>query len=172
MSAGVCAGSPGLRGVSSYKASPWSLHCSHTDYLLPIHAPSSGLSRRPFLPFCTSLILNHSSAQVLLEKAHRASPLDLANEVRPSPVKHGCHSPFLTPVSLAVTVQLFSAGRSLPPHRELPESSLWVCSCPAFVSLGRAPLWVLNRSVTQGNAYSGEGCRMIYHYFVHLSFIT
>lgn len=54
---------------SSQQVSLTSLHRGHTGHLSPIHAPSSGLSRKLFLPVCVSLTLNHSSAQGLLEKA-------------------------------------------------------------------------------------------------------
>lgn len=54
---------------SSQQVSLTSLHRGHTGHLSPIHAPSSGLSRKFFLPVCASLTLNHSSAQGLLEKA-------------------------------------------------------------------------------------------------------
>lgn len=157
---------PSLHSVGRDKASPWCLQCSHTGHLSPSHAPSSGLCRRPFSPLGTSLTLNHSSAQVLLEKAHRESPRDLDNEVRPSPVKHGCD---------CAVVQ---GSRSLPPHCKISESSRWVCSCSLFVSPGRGLMYVQSNTGYWRDPWLREtlfGRRMprkSYHYFLHLGLIT
>lgn len=157
---------PSLHSVGRDKASPWCLHCSHTGHRSPSHAPSSGLCRRPFSPLGTSLTLNHSSAQILLEKAHRESPRDLDNEVRPSPVKHGCD------------YALFRAVGPFPHTVRSPRARAGsvLAHCLYLRSVAQCMSKVIPG--IEGIRDSGKhlfGRRMprrSYHYFLHLGLIT